>query len=119
MQISGGFGASSLSLLGGRGKYAYLRVSGNPMTTQYYKRHFEEVRTKNSESWGTCEYYFETNQVGEVLRQIEVYENGKTLKYSEQFIEDEFGFLADQPLDLFDFEKFAITKNDFEYQWQK
>jgi len=89
------------------------------MTTHYYKRRFDETRTEQSESWGTCDYYFETNQDGEVLRQIEVYENGKTLKYSEQFIEDEFGFLTDQPLDLPDFKNFSITKNDFEFQWQK
>ena len=56
---------------------------------------------------------------GEVLRQIEVYENGRTLKYSEQSIEDKFGFLTDQPLDLSDFENFTITKTDFELQWQK
>jgi hypothetical protein len=89
------------------------------MTTRYYKRHFDETRTEQSEDWGTCDYYFETNHDGEVLRQIEVYANGKTLKYSEQFIENEFGFLADQPLNLFDFEKFAINKTDFEFQWQK
>ena len=48
-----------------------------------------------------------------------VYENGKKLKYSEEFIEDEYGFLADQPIDLLDFENFIINKSDFEYQWQK
>jgi hypothetical protein len=94
-------------------------VTGNPMTTQYYKRHFDETRTEQSDSWGTCDFYFETNQNGEILRQIEVYENGKTLKYSGQFTKDEFGFLADQPIDLSNFERFSITKNDFEFQWQK
>jgi hypothetical protein len=88
------------------------------MTQLYYKRHFDEIRTENYEIWGTCDYYFETNQNGEILRQIEIYENGKKLKYSEQFTDDEFGFLADQPINLLDFEKFSITKNDFEYQWQ-
>jgi hypothetical protein len=89
------------------------------MTTQYYKRHFDEPRTEQSDVWRTCDYYFETNQNREVLRQIEVYANGKRLKYSEQFIKDEFGFLADQALETFDLENFAITKNDFEDQWQK
>jgi len=89
------------------------------MTTHYYKRHFDEPRTEQSEVWGTCVYYFETNQNGEVLRQIEVYINEKILKYSTQFLEDEFGFLADQPLDILDFENFEINKTDFEYQWQK
>lgn len=89
------------------------------MTKQYYKRHFDETRTEQSEDWGACDYYFEANQNGEVLRQIEVYANGKTLKYGEQFLEDEFGFMADQALNPFDFENFVITKTDFEFQWQK
>ena len=89
------------------------------MKTLYYKRHFNEIRTEKSETWGTCDYYFETNQNGQILRQIEVYENGKELKYSEEFIEDEYGSLADQPIDLLDFENFVINKSDFEYQWQK
>lgn len=84
------------------------------MTKQYYKRHFDEPRTEQTEVWGNCDYYFETNQNGEVLRQIEVYENGKTLKYGDKFIEDQYGFLADQPLDLSDFINFEITKVDFE-----
>ena len=89
------------------------------MTMQYYKRHFHEPRSGQTEDWGTCDYYLETNDNGEVLRQIEVYGNGKTLKYSQQFIEDEFGFLTDQPISLSDFENLAITKSDFEFQWQR
>jgi hypothetical protein len=89
------------------------------MTTLYYKRHFDESRIEKSETWGTCDYYFESNQNGEILRQIEVYENGKRLKYSEELIEDEFGFLADQNIDLSEFEQFTINKKDFEYQWGK
>ena len=58
------------------------------MTTQYYNRHFDEPRTEQSEVWGTCEYYFETNQEGEVLRQIEVYENGKKVKQSKKYDPD-------------------------------
>lgn len=86
--------------------------------TRYYKRHSEETRTEQYELWGTCDYYIETNLSGEILRQIEVYENGKRLKYSSQFTEDEFGFLGDQPIDLLEFEEFNIDKNDFELQWQ-
>jgi hypothetical protein len=89
------------------------------MTTKYYKRHFNEPRAERSELWGTCDYYFETNSDGDILRQIEVYQNGKKLKYSDQFAKDEFGFLGDQPIDLLEFEKFTISKNDFEHQWQQ
>jgi hypothetical protein len=87
------------------------------MKELYYKRHFNEIRTENFEIWGTCIYYFESNQKGEILRQIEIYANGKRLKYSEEFIEDEFGFLADQTINLLEFEEYEINKNDFEYQW--
>ena len=86
--------------------------------THYYKRNFEETRTEQSEILGACDYYFETNLSGEILRQIEVYENGKRLKYSSQFTEDEFGYLGDQPIDLIEFEKFSIDKSDFELQWK-
>ncbi|SCZ00825.1 MULTISPECIES: hypothetical protein [Flavobacterium] len=89
------------------------------MKTHYYKRHFDEIRFENSEKWGTCDYYFEIDQNGEILRQIEVYKNGKKLKYSKQFLEDEFGFLADQPIEVSEFKNFEINKSDFEYQWQK
>jgi hypothetical protein len=84
----------------------------------YFKREFNEVRFQGVEVWGTCIYYFETNSEGEIIRQIEVYENGTRLKYDEEFIEDEFGFLADQRIDLLEFEMLAINKNDFEYQWE-
>ena len=28
-----------------------LEATGNPMATQYYKRHFDEPRTEQSEVW--------------------------------------------------------------------
>ncbi|SDH17203.1 hypothetical protein SAMN05421827_11840 [Pedobacter terrae] len=89
------------------------------MITKYFKRYYEEIRIEKSERWGTCNYYFEADLNGEVIRQIEVYENNKVLKYSEQMMEDEFGFLTDQPIDLIDFKEFEINKNDFEYQWHR
>lgn len=89
------------------------------MTKLYYKRHFNESRIEKFETWGNCDFYFESNQKGEILRQIEVYENGRRLKYSEEIIEDEFGFLSDQKIDLLEFEKFTINKKDFEYQWEQ
>ena len=88
------------------------------MITHYYNRHFDEIRIENSESWGNCNYYFETNEAGEILRQIEVYQNGKRLKYSKILNEDEYGFLGDQPIDQLEFKDFAITQSNFEIQWQ-
>lgn len=89
------------------------------MTTFYHKRTFDEPRIENNEIWGNCEYFFETNQDGEIVRQIEIYQNGKILKYSELNIEDEFGFLADQAIDLEEFKQFEISKIEFENKWEQ
>lgn len=84
----------------------------------YFKRTFEEDRIEEGNNWGQCTYYLETDEVGEILRQIEVYDNGMILKYSEQSPEDNFGFLADQPIEITEFEEFAITPAAFEQQWE-
>ncbi|AUX17059.1 hypothetical protein V8245_13825 [Flavobacterium columnare] len=89
------------------------------MPNLYFKRHFKEIRIEQNEIWGSCDYYLETNQYGEVLRQIEFYKNGKKLKYSTSFIEDDYGFLADQPIDLKEFTHFSIDKDYFEIKWKK
>ena len=93
-------------------------VSGNPLKKLYYKRYFNEIRIEQDEVWGTCNYYFETLQNGEVLRQIEVYENDKELRYDNKHREDEYGFLTDQFLYLDEFENYSITETEFESKWQ-
>ncbi|HEX8473523.1 MAG TPA: hypothetical protein VF666_05790 [Pyrinomonadaceae bacterium] len=42
---------------------------------------------------------YEMGDDGYTARQIEVYENGVTLKYDSSHLEDEYGFLSDQPLE--------------------
>jgi hypothetical protein len=84
----------------------------------YYKRNWNETRGDQYDSWGKSIWYFETGNNGEVLRQIEAYENGKVLKYDNQNIEDEFGGLADQNLDLTEFVEFSIEKEEFENKWK-
>ncbi|HMG88803.1 MAG TPA: hypothetical protein VK589_02050 [Chryseolinea sp.] len=84
----------------------------------YYKRHWDETTEGElTRSWGKSIYYFETDLDHTVLRQIQVYENGMGLKYSDEFICDNYGGLSDQPLDVQDFEKYKIDKNDFEKAW--
>jgi len=84
----------------------------------YYKRNWNETRGDQYDSWGKSIWYFETDNNGEVLRQIEAYDNGKVLKYDNQNIEDEFGGLADQNLDLTEFVEFSIEKEEFENKWK-
>lgn len=84
----------------------------------YYKRNWNETREDQYDSWGKSIWYFETDDKGVVLRQVEAYENGKVLKYDNQNIEDEFGGLADQNLDLNEFVEFSIEKEEFENKWK-
>ena len=58
---------------------------------KYFKRNWNETRGDQYDSWGKSVWFFETDCNGEVFRQIEVYDNGKILKYDKQNIEDEFG----------------------------
>lgn len=85
---------------------------------KYYKRNWEETREDEYDNWGKSIWYFEIDNEGYAMRQIEKYENGKKLKYDLKNIGDEFGGLADQPIDLEEFVNFEITKNEFEEQWK-
>ena len=85
----------------------------------YFKQFWDENRGDEYSSWGTSTWYFETNDSDNILKQIEVYENGKVSKYSEDFLEDEFGGLGDQKLTIDDCEGESISKDDFYILWKK
>ena len=48
----------------------------------YFKREWKDTRGDKYDNWGTCTYYFETQDDGQPTRHIEVYKNGNVLKYS-------------------------------------
>ncbi|WP_299673080.1 hypothetical protein [uncultured Polaribacter sp.] len=50
---------------------------------------------------------------------MEVYENGKALKYDQKKLEDEYGGLGDQKLDLDEFFDFEITEQEFKKHWNE
>jgi hypothetical protein len=84
----------------------------------YFKRHWNEsTGSSKTNDWGTAFYYFETDEKGEVLKQIQVYDSSKTLKYSNLHLEDEFGGLPTEDLDLTDEDYILIAKNDFFDLW--
>ncbi|ANE51312.1 hypothetical protein [Flavisolibacter tropicus] len=86
--------------------------------TQYFKRFWDETTGDPlTDSWGTSTYYFETDINGDVLRQIEVYSNGRKLKYDSVHIEDEYGGLSQAALDLDGFSEFKIDQQEFEEAW--
>ena len=84
----------------------------------YFKRPFDEARKEKGENWGTCNYYFEAEPNGVVIRQLEIYSLGQVLKYDEENCEDQYGFLTDQPLDLMEFEPFKISNDQFKSAWK-
>ncbi len=84
----------------------------------FFKRHWNEsTGSPKTDSWGTADYYFETSKTGEVLKQIIVYQNGKVLKYSNLYLEDELGGLSEVDLDLMDKEYRPLSKNAFFELW--
>jgi hypothetical protein len=86
--------------------------------TRYYRRPWHETRGDDHDDWGTSEWYFEVGDDGWVSRQVEIYENGPTLRYDEGHIADEYGLLAEKPLPLDDFAPYEISADDFELVWQ-
>jgi Cysteine-rich CPCC len=84
----------------------------------FFKRHWNESSgNPKTDSWGTSMYYFETTKSGEVLKQIVVYINGKTLKYNNLYEEDEFGGLSEVHLDLTDEGYEPLSINAFFDLW--
>ncbi len=88
--------------------------------TFYFKRFWDETTGDPlTDSWGTSTFYFETDESGEVLRQLQIFSNGSRLKYDANNLQDEYGALSDALLDLAEFEEYKITKNEFDKAWQQ
>jgi hypothetical protein len=84
---------------------------------RYLRRRWEETRGHDFAEWGCSWWYFEVDDNLNVIRQIEVYDSGINLKYSETHADDEYGGLAEQPLDNEDWESYAITGAEFDRVW--
>ncbi|MGZ3182076.1 MAG: hypothetical protein ACXU8N_06505 [Telluria sp.] len=83
----------------------------------YVKRHWNEARSDEYAAWGTSWWYFEVAEDGWVMRQIEQYESGVTLRYDAEHQCDEFGLLCEKPLDLTEPEYCRIPPREFEASW--
>jgi hypothetical protein len=104
----------------------YTHVGGNKGRTNwtnimnYYKRLWDETTGEElTDSWGTSTFYFETDNEDNVIRQLQIFQNGNALKYWDKFKEDKYGFVSDQPLDKEEFESYKIDKDEFERTWTK
>lgn len=105
------------------GDTIHIDIHGNlrkiDLKQKYFKRNWDEARIENGENWGKSNWLIETDYQGYPERQIEIYENGKRLKYSINMKEDKYGGLGDQALDFSEFEPYKIHKNEFEKEWKK
>jgi hypothetical protein len=86
---------------------------------QYFKAYWDESRGDKFDSWGRSWWYFETDDGGNVLRQVEKFENGVILCYDESHIEDEYGGLATEPsvIEAIGVGGSSFTQAEFEQQW--
>ncbi|XZF15802.1 hypothetical protein ACTHGU_06675 [Chitinophagaceae bacterium MMS25-I14] len=88
--------------------------------THYFKRRWEETSGEElTDSWGPSVHYFETDNEYYVLRQILAFDNGYILKYDTGHTEDEYGSLADQPLEIDEFDDYRIDEDEFEDMWEQ
>jgi hypothetical protein len=85
---------------------------------KYFKRRWEENRGDQHDDWGCSWWFFEIDDGGNVLRQIEEYDRGPKKRYSEENPEDLDGGLSEKPLDLLEFKPYYITKEEFEAEWK-
>ena len=99
---------------------ASLQKHEKQMKFRYFKKLWDESTGEElTDSWGKSTYYFETDENLNVVKQLQKFENGRILKYDEHLIEDELGFLSDQPLENEEFVDDEIQKNEFYNIWDK
>ena len=84
---------------------------------RYFKRRWNESHTGQFGDWGCSNWYFEVDDNFWIVRQIEVYDGGRVLKYHHEHLEDRFGGLSDQPLDPIEFAPWGISSEEFERVW--
>ena len=87
---------------------------------RYLKKKWEETTGNElTDDWGVSIFYFETDDSLNVLKQIQIFENGNILKYDELNNENEFGAMADQSLEEEEFLDCEISKEEFYNIWNK
>jgi len=85
----------------------------------YVKAYWDESRGDDFDHWGNTMYYFEFDEEFYPTRQIQIYDNGNSLKYSRaDHLDDRYGMLADQPLDLEDMPCEKLSSEEFQLKWE-
>lgn len=90
------------------------------MSTRYFRRRWDDARADAWSAWGPSWWLFETDGEGKVLRQLEVYEDGPALRYSDEHPSDQYGARSSVTClwELEDWGEFEIDRATFESLWQ-
>lgn len=88
------------------------------MASRYFKRRWDEFRGDEHAHWGASTWLFEVAEDGYPVRQIEIYDDGPTLRYGSSHNEDEHGFLSYSKLvDTGDWTPWEIAQEEFDLTW--
>ena len=90
------------------------------MPNRFYRRRWDGPRGDEFDSWGHSLWYFEKDDEGWPVRQVEVYDAGPVLRYGPGHDEDSYGCLGQASLydSDEDWGTFEITDTEFERVWR-
>lgn len=90
------------------------------MPNRFYRRRWDETRGDEFDGWGHSLWYFETDDEGWPVRQVEVYDAGPVLRYGPEHDGDRYGGLGRASLYSSDenWRIFEITGIEFERAWR-
>jgi hypothetical protein len=86
---------------------------------RFYRRRWDESRGDEFDAWGHSVWYFEVDDAGRPVRQIEVYDSGPVLRYGPGYEKDQYGGLGQANLDDpdQDWSQFVLSPGAFERVW--
>lgn len=86
---------------------------------RFYRRRWDETRGDEFDSWGRSVWYFEVGDDGWPLRQVEVYDVGRVLRYGPERGDNRYGGLSQASLydSDEDWSGFEISEVEFERAW--
>jgi hypothetical protein len=83
---------------------------------RYFEFHWNENNVGPSGTWGSSEWFVETDDEKNIVRQITVFDNGYVLKYDSDHNADEFGSLGDQRVQI-EHGVVEMSADEFESKW--
>ena len=89
------------------------------MPNRFFRRRWDETRGDEFDGWGRSVSYFEVSDDGWPVRQIEVYDVGRVLRYRTGHEDDRYGGLCQASLfdSDEDWSRFEITDGEFDKVW--